>query len=296
MTGTACELCGSGEYRILYKGAGEGLTAADFKITKSVLKKGPVVKCLGCGLARAGEMQDHRRFYEQVTDEQYEKDRASRLKEFQPAFERLEQCGRARGGRKKILDVGCMTGILLEFLRSCPGREISAEGVEPSGWAAGVCRDKGLSVTQGCFEDVPLPAGEYDAVTMFDVLEHVPFPRIFLRKAREILKPGGLLLITTPDFGSLYRRLFRRHYWFIEAMHLHYFTRPTLKALLEKGGFRVLRVQRHDKVLKLNYALARLKGAVPFFRFLPSGLPRAIGGEADVRFYAGQMLVIAERV
>jgi ubiquinone/menaquinone biosynthesis C-methylase UbiE len=98
----------------------------------------------------------------------------------------------------------------------------------------------------------------FDVVTMFDVLEHVFCPRTFLAEARRLLAPIGRLVIETPNMAGLMPRLMGAgHPWVRPPEHLTYFTPPTLRRLLEQGGFLVEQLHRRTKkVLTLDYVLA----------------------------------------
>jgi 2-polyprenyl-3-methyl-5-hydroxy-6-metoxy-1,4-benzoquinol methylase len=99
--------------------------------------------------------------------------------------------------RGRLLDVGAGVGI---FMESAASLGWSVEGVEPSPIAARAARARtGAILHEGLFQQVDLPQGSYDAVTFFDALRTVPDPLAFLRRAREVLKPGGVLLVREVD-------------------------------------------------------------------------------------------------
>jgi 2-polyprenyl-3-methyl-5-hydroxy-6-metoxy-1,4-benzoquinol methylase len=95
--------------------------------------------------------------------------------------------------RGRLLDVGAGLGILMKVAAKDGW---SVEGVEPSKTAADRARElTGAPVHNALLEEVTLPEGHYDAVTVVDVLRHLPAPLTFLRSARRLLRPGGFLLI-----------------------------------------------------------------------------------------------------
>ena len=99
--------------------------------------------------------------------------------------------------RGRLLDLGAGVGI---FMESCAALRWTVEGVEPSPIAARAARDRtGAAIHEGLFQEVDLPEGSYDAVTFFDALRTVPDPLSFLRRARRVLKPGGVLLVREID-------------------------------------------------------------------------------------------------
>jgi len=95
--------------------------------------------------------------------------------------------------RGLLLDVGAGLGIFMEAMARSGW---SVEGVEPSGMAAQAARERTKApVHLGILETVNLPQGAYDAVTFFDALRTVPDPLLFLRQARRLLRPGGMLIV-----------------------------------------------------------------------------------------------------
>jgi 2-polyprenyl-3-methyl-5-hydroxy-6-metoxy-1,4-benzoquinol methylase len=101
-------------------------------------------------------------------------------------------------------------------------------------------------VAEGTIHDAPQPAGSLDVLTMFDVIEHVPDPLGDLRKAFDLLAPGGLVVLSTPNIDGLFPRLSlplakKLDYWPHPEppYHLYQFSARTLAAMLEKAGFEI---------------------------------------------------------
>lgn len=291
-----CMLCGSPRKKILHRGDEDVvLRPEDFSVTKSRIKKGEVSRCLVCGLVYNTSPRPDPGLYAGVCDPEYESGKACREKEFVEAFDLAKPFLDDNISPLCFLDIGCMTGIFLEHLKAkYPGAMVS--GVEPSVWASEICREKKLDVLCGRFEDMELGSNRYDAVTLFDVLEHVEDPRRFLKRIHAALKPGGVLLLTTPNIESLFSRLLGRRYWFIEHMHLYYFGPVTIRKLLQDTGFEPILRKRHFKYLGSRYFVERLRG----LGFLPAKNPEAEikrpGRERVFKIYAGQMLILARKL
>ncbi len=167
-------------------------------------------------------------------------------------------------GSVALLDVGCWTGEFLAWLqRRRPHWRV--EGLERTPGAAQVARERhGATVTAGALEDRLLPTSRFDVVTMWHVIEHLDDPRSAVAEVHRVLTPGGLVALRTPNYGSLYRRLYgRRWRGFLPREHLYLFTVPTLRRLLEEGGFELLEPKGLGLSARLassTYVVARRDG------------------------------------
>ena len=142
-----------------------------------------------------------------------------------------------------LLDVGCGHGF---FLEQCAALGLQARGLEVSPQAAKYAREElKLDVRPLPLED--LPAGEmYDVITLWGVLEHVPQPLRTMEQVRAHLNPGGMAWVMTPNTNALERFLKGAQYFnFLNQSHLTHFHRGTLRALLERAGFRNVRRYIH---------------------------------------------------
>jgi len=139
------------------------------------------------------------------------------------------------GGR--VLDVGCAVGKLPALMRE---RGLDAVGLEPYEHAAGIARERyGLEVVCGFLQEADLPEASFDAITFFDVLEHLHDPVGDLRKARSLLKPGGAVFVKVPNIAALQARLFGKWwYWLDTPRHLTHFSPRSLRRALAEAGFR----------------------------------------------------------
>jgi 2-polyprenyl-3-methyl-5-hydroxy-6-metoxy-1,4-benzoquinol methylase len=152
--------------------------------------------------------------------------------------ERMDIVERFGPGGGRLLDVGCTTGFQLE---AAERRGWEALGVEANPYAAEVAANKGLRVTAGTVEDSDYEAGTFDAVTIFDVIEHLPAPLEVLRKVKTLLRPGGTVFVYTPNWDCAERLLMGEHCHFIWGTnHLAYFTIDTLADALDRCGFDVV--------------------------------------------------------
>jgi SAM-dependent methyltransferase len=136
----------------------------------------------------------------------------------------------AEVGTGRILDVGCATGDFLKVARSRGWRVI---GADPSAARAEV-EAAGIELVGTTVHDSDVEEGTLDAVTFWDVLEHVTSPIADLTRARKLLKPGGVIAVTVPDSANLLARASGRR-WFgykTAGEHLQFFTRASLSAAM----------------------------------------------------------------
>lgn len=165
---------------------------------------------------------------------QYDRDAAvsditlGRYRELLVSLEPYQRTGR-------ILDFGSGSGAFLEVARDLGWH---AHGVE-FGEAAALCAEKGFEVHEGPLGADRFPAGHFDVVTAFEVVEHLAHPRKELESVARSIRPGGACYLTTPNFDSLSRRLLRERWRIVSyPEHLNYFTTATLTRLVETTGFR----------------------------------------------------------
>jgi SAM-dependent methyltransferase len=143
----------------------------------------------------------------------------------------------ARQPGHRLLDVGCATGEFLEAMRSAGW---AVAGVEPAPWAADKTSARGIPVWPTTLAAAALPAGAFDVVTMWDVLEHLDEPGSGLSAVQRALRPGGRLLVTTPLLDGWEARYYGPRWPGWDApRHLLVFDRHTLGAALSRAGFRV---------------------------------------------------------
>ena len=158
----------------------------------------------------------------------------------------------ARAPAASILDAGCGTGDLVASLhaegRGALGMDVSARAVSAASAAHPQCR-----FVQHSLEELPWPfaPASFDVVVSFEVIEHLVRPRRLLQGAREVLRPGGHLAITTPYHGlvknvALAALRFDRHFD-VEGDHLRFFSDRALRRLLAQTGFEPVLVRHFGR-------------------------------------------------
>jgi SAM-dependent methyltransferase len=220
---------------------------------------GDLYRCGECGtvhqlsVPRGGELHE---LYREMTDERYLWEEEGRRRQARRLLDLLGE----RMPRGRLLEVGCGPGLLLDEARR---RGYEVEGVELSADAARYARERlGLRVKAIAFEDDALTSAldseRYDAVLAVDVLEHLDEPVLALDRMRELLAPGGVLLIVTSDPSSLVARALGRRWWCYEPAHVCLIPRGTMRELIAERGLGIVKDVRLIHTFTLKYWLVGL--------------------------------------
>ena len=237
-----------------------------------------IVRCGRCGHMQLGDMPTEAELgeaYGEAASEDYVEEEAGQRATARELLGRLER--HARKG--PLLDLGCWVGFLLDEARG-RGWE-PAVGIEPSEFASSYARERlGLDVRTEDLMTADLPRAEFRAAVMGDVIEHLPEPGAALDRVAGLLAPGGALMMTLPDAGSRLARAMGARWWSVIPTHVHYFTRGSLRLLLERHGYQLRHLGTAPKAFTARYYLERIGGySPPVARALVAGASAA--GLAD---------------
>lgn len=253
-----CNLCGSRDAKILYAGRTTGqrhVSAQVFRCTSQ--EHGDftnIVQCNQCGLLYENPREPEAEIetqYDQVQDPTYEREADGRIRTFSNHLEDLARF--ASPGR--VLDVGCYTGVFLDCARQ---RGWQTFGAEPSAWAAHRADAKGHAVVHAPLRKAQLAAESFDLVTLWDVIEHLHDPLGQLKEACRLLRPGGMLALSTMDAGCMFARLAGRRWPWFMRMHLYYFTPGTITQFLHAAEFQVIAIERHKRIISVRYLFEKI--------------------------------------
>src|SRR5215467_12257505 len=160
-----------------------------------------------------------------------------------------------RGGR--LLEIGCAYGFFLNEAK----KYFDVSGIELAADAATYCQRSGLAVLQGMADETTLRRDEkMDAIVMLDVIEHLPDPRGTLALLVRHLAPGGIIVITTGDFGSVAARLCGK-YWRLMTppQHLWFFGRESIIRMAGSLGLCVEGIDHPWKIVPLPLIVFQLR-------------------------------------
>ena len=242
-----------------------------------------VVKCAACGLgSAAAEKFDPAAYYTAAyfdgTAADGYADYAGSESVIRAEFGGIVEALRRIVPHGKLLEIGAAYGFFLMEAQAY----FDVRGVEMADEAAAFARSRGLNVISGpATREVFAQGGPVDAVVMLDAIEHLEDPAAVVQLCAEHLKPGGVVLITTGDFGAPLARLSGSRWRLMTPpQHLWYFTPNSLGKMAARFGLRVETATHPWKRVPLAlvlYQLGRMLGVklsaehlAPFGRF---GLP-----------------------
>jgi 2-polyprenyl-3-methyl-5-hydroxy-6-metoxy-1,4-benzoquinol methylase len=140
---------------------------------------------------------------------------------------------------RKFLDIGCATGLLLNYMK---GRGWETKGVE-------ICRSSaeygiktfGLDIFNGTLEDAAFPDNYFDVIHFSHLIEHVPDPKSLLVEIYRILKKDGHMLMTTPNADGWQARAAKSKWRSAIPDHIYLFTKTTMRKLLGVTNYRIVK-------------------------------------------------------
>jgi 2-polyprenyl-3-methyl-5-hydroxy-6-metoxy-1,4-benzoquinol methylase len=285
MTDVVCILCGAGgPFRP--RGAKDGYG---------------IEECHGCGLVQlvpTPTPETLRALYEEESYfggegsgySQYESQEAEYLATFREDVRRIAEF--TPTGR--ILEVGCGYGY---FLKAALDAGYDAYGVDLSPAAVKFAEERYPGrVFRGFVEEIPeIQAEKYDVIFASHLIEHVTDPAAFLDTAGRLLKPGGLVVMVTPNIGSLLSRVSgQRWVSFKIPEHVSYYDHKTMTELLRRTNFEVAAIDSAYQYYALPFVTSRVRELLhPVSRLIPPFERTRLLRDRRIRVTSGSMRVIA---
>lgn len=222
----SCPLCSNTQERFLF------------------LKNGfRIVRCLHCDLVYVNPRLT-KKASEQLYNNNlisplhyYQRTRKSDLTTFNKRWKLIER--QFQPGKKgNVLDVGCNIGTFLEVAKragwNCYGLDVNRSVVNE-------CKSKGISISTTTLEQAKHLPHFFDVILLNDVLEHTTTPKSMIAAAATLLKKNGVLFIVTPNIESITFRILRKHWHHLKPNeHLTYFSKKTIRRLLDPSAFKIL--------------------------------------------------------
>jgi len=256
-----CPLCGGKEHRVFYNNLGID-----------------ILSCRSCSFMFSHPMPDDRDLKKIYDEDYFICDHADQMS-YDNYFEEEAAIRKSSVKRLKrmskytvkgrLFDVGCAVGYFMDTAKNL-GWEV--EGSDISSFCIKHATEElGLKAYEGTLPELRLKSNSYDVVTMWDIIEHLKDPVKEMKEVNRILKKDGLVVIMTPNVDSMIAKVSGKRWILYQSPHIHllYFSPVTIKHLLEKTGFEVIKTVRFwhgGKYVPLSYALKRLVIYSPIFK------------------------------
>ena len=294
---TPCPLCDGSAFALVHPGTIADLDSEAvpyFSSGRERVGYFNIVRCDQCSLVQMRPRDDDAtlgRTYSALADSSYDAEDAQRAR---TALSHLGFVNRHQQ-RGKLLDVGCATGT---FVRAAQADGWAVVGIDASSWSVERARERCPEATFVVWrvEDARFELGSFDAITLWDTLEHLPDPAATVRQIRKWLKPGGLLFLNVPNADSWVARILGRRWMLLLREHLWYFSPRTIAALIDQTGLAC--VETRSNFVRFSFAaiLKRLAQYPSFPRRMAEYLAQTWLGRIMLRFPIGEMNVAAKRV
>jgi SAM-dependent methyltransferase len=212
-----------------------------------------MVRCRRCGLVRADPVLDPTRSAELYRSSTF--DYAEELDGLRTTYgAALDRLAAVAPGRRGLVDIGCGNGFVLEVARARGWTDL--RGVEPSSDAiARAPAAVGELIVQDVMRAGLLAHGSFDAVTLFQVLDHIPEPLALLQECRAILRKRGVILALNHNVTAWSARLLGARSPIVDVEHTYLYSPATMRRLFENAGFDVLTVGPVRNTYSLTYLM-----------------------------------------
>lgn len=216
-------------------------------------RSGDIVRCHHCGFyyssyfnpARIILSKNDQATNDEISETYYLSKLAEKILNAQIRLKALEKFKPQKGS---LLDVGAYLGILVQEAQK---RGWQAQGIEPVKAAAEFAQKKfKLPVSHESLEEFATTE-KFDAITLYQVLEHFLDPVSSVKKIYQLLKPEGILVIETPNINNFWFKILKSKWRNFIPEHFQFFDKKTLRSLLIKNNFKVLKITTVGRVVSL---------------------------------------------
>jgi len=261
-SGTRCWICGTtGALHWKDRSIQRPLEPEDLRITDH--RYGATLSLLRCGecgfiFSNDKEVDELVSLYEHMSDPGYEESQEGRAQQMRWL---LSKARKANASARPLLDVGAGSGLLVAEA-NCFG--FYAIGVEPSRSLVKLAHDLyQVDLLQGVFPHPMLSNRRFDVIFLVDIIEHVSTPLELLRHCAAALAPQGIIILVTPNVGSLAAHLLGQRWWHFRLAHVGYFSHSSLLKAIERAGLTVVKRFSAKWFFRVSYVAERLESYLP---------------------------------
>jgi SAM-dependent methyltransferase len=253
-----CPVCLGKNIRVHREGPKQSLPSNQLGPSRTEVSHGRILRCEGCGFAYGFCRPSSERLaelYRELDIQAYQAQSEGRQRTASRHLGIVKHYIRTPG---RILDVGCASGLFLHYAQKANWEVV---GIEPSELLFRKARESlgpQAEIYCGTLESVTKPLTSLDAITLWDVLEHVADPVNFLRICASLLKPGGYLFANVPNLDSIQSRILGSRWPLLLPEHLNYFNRRSLHLCAKKAGLQWVSFRQRPSTFSVDYVLYRL--------------------------------------
>jgi 2-polyprenyl-3-methyl-5-hydroxy-6-metoxy-1,4-benzoquinol methylase len=263
---TQCWICGAiGALHWKDRSIQRPLEPEDLRITD--YRYGATLSLLRCGecgfiFSNDKEVDELVSLYEKMSDPGYEESQEGRAQQMRWL---LSKARKANPSARSLLDVGAGSGLLLAEAK-CFG--FNPIGVEPSHSLVKLGRRLyQVDLLEGMFPHPMLSNHRFDVIFLVDIIEHVSAPLDLLRHCAAALAPQGIMVLVTPNVGSLVAKLLGQRWWHFRLAHVGYFSHSSLLTAIERAGLTVVEHFSAKWFFRVSYLAERLESYLPVSEF-----------------------------
>jgi SAM-dependent methyltransferase len=252
-----------------------------------------MVRCNTCGLLRSDPVADPTAIARLYQESHFDYGReAENLARTYGAY--LERLDRHRTSKDSILEIGCGNGFFLKKAREQGWQQV--RGVEPSRAAVeAASAEIRPSIICAMMQSGLFPDQSFDAICLFQVLDHILDPTSLLKQCFQILKPGGLILCLNHNVDALSSKLMRERSPIVDIEHSYLYSPITITRLFQRFGFEVRETGSVTNRYSLSY-LAQLAPVPTRVKQHVLALLDRIGlGRVPLRIPLGNLYMIAQK-
>lgn len=193
----------------------------------------------------------------------------------------------------RLLDVGIGTGL---FLRLAKEHGWNVYGIDVSSYAVNKVKKYGFKIVKRSLEKSPFKDNSFDVINMRHSIEHMRDPSGALVKAYQLLKPGGIICITTPNSFGAHAKIFGKDWPHLSLpYHLHFFSKQSLSKIVENAGFAVLQLKTEELTIYDIFKLILFKLGIPVKYQNPSWLTFFVNNLLAITGLGEGILLIAKK-
>ncbi len=218
-----------------------------------------IKKCISCGLVRVDPLPNDEILEKYYRNFDYSDGFINELSIRKDAIHILRQLDKLNIKKGVILDVGCGAGFFMDEARK---RKWNVFGIDTSAKAIKYARNVlRLKVIKNDFLTYNFYDQKYDVIILSQLIEHLKNPEDFLNKAYSLLYSKGVLVVITPNINSNLSKILKdRFNYLIPPEHLYYYSPKTLKELVKKCNFNVLKIKTYGYSTDLAIVIKKLFG------------------------------------